>query len=55
MKLSDFDFDLPQSLIAQYPSSNRTDSRLLVRNNELIDSHFSQLGSFLKPNDSKAV
>ena len=51
MKLSDFDFDLPQSLIAQYPSSNRTDSRLLVRNNELIDSHFSQLGSFLKPND----
>ena len=51
MKLSDFDFDLPHSLIAQYPSPNRTDSRLLVRNDELIDSYFSQLGSFLKPND----
>ena len=51
MKLSDFDFDLPQSLIAQYPSANRTDSRLLVRNDKLIDSHFSMLGSFLRPND----
>ena len=51
MKLSDFDFDLPHSLIAQYPSPNRTDSRLLVRNDELIDSYFSQLGLFLKPND----
>ena len=51
MKLRDFDFDLPQSLIAQYPSPKRTDSRLLVRNSKLIDSHFSQLGSFLKPND----
>jgi S-adenosylmethionine:tRNA ribosyltransferase-isomerase len=51
MKLSDFDFDLPQSLIAQYPSPKRTESRLLVRNPKLIDSHFSQLGLFLKPND----
>jgi len=51
MKLSDFDFDLPQSLIAQHPSPKRTDSRLLVKNDKLIDSHFSQLGSFLKPND----
>ena len=51
MQLSDFDFDLPQSLIAQYPSSKRTESRLLVRSDNLIDSHFSQLGSFLRPND----
>ena len=51
MKLSDFDFDLPQSLIAQYPSSNRTDSRLLVIRDRLIDATFSQLGDFLKPND----
>lgn len=51
MKLTDFDFDLPQSLIAQYPSSKRTDSRLLVRKDKFIDSHFSQLGSFLRPND----
>ena len=51
MQLSDFDFDLPQSLIAQYPSSKRTESRLLVRSDKFIDSHFSQLSSFLRPND----
>ena len=51
MKLSDFDFELPELLIAQHPSPKRTDSRLLVRNDEFIDSHFSDLGLFLKPND----
>ena len=51
MKLNDFDFDLPKSLIAQYPSRNRTDSRLLVLRDILVDSTFSQLGNFLKPND----
>ena len=51
MKLSDFDFDLPKSLIAQYPSSSRTDSRLLVLRDIIVDSTFSQLGNFLKPND----
>ena len=51
MKLSDFDFDLPKSLIAQYPSKSRTDSKLLVLRDILVDSTFSQLGDFLKPND----
>ena len=51
MKLSDFNFELPELLIAQHPSPKRTDSRLLVRNDEFIDSHFSDLGLFLKPND----
>ena len=51
MKLSDFDFDLPKSLIAQYPSSNRTDSKLLVLKDIFIDSTFSQLGDFLRPHD----
>ena len=51
MKLSDFDFDLPKSLIAQYPSASRTDSRLLVLRDIVVDSTFSQLGNFLKPND----
>jgi S-adenosylmethionine:tRNA ribosyltransferase-isomerase len=30
MKLSEFKFDLPQSLIALYPSENRGDSRMMV-------------------------
>ena len=40
IKLSDFDFNLPEHLIAQYPSARRTDSRLLVLKNSLIDSTF---------------
>ena len=51
MKLSDFDFDLPNSLIAQYPSENRTDSRLLVVQDSFINATFSQLVDYLKPND----
>ena len=30
MKLSEFDFDLPEELIANYPSENRDESRLMV-------------------------
>lgn len=30
MKLSDFTFDLPKDLIAEYPSENRDESRLMV-------------------------
>jgi len=51
MKLSDFDFDLPNALIAQYPSEKRTDSRLLVVQDSFINATFSQLGKFLKPKD----
>jgi len=51
MKLSDFDFDLPKSLIAQYPQKKRTGSKLLVAGESFIDTTFSQLGKFLQPND----
>jgi len=51
MKLSDFDFDLPNSLIAQYPIEKRTDSRLLVVQDDFINATFSLLGEFLKPKD----
>ena len=52
MLLSDFDFDLPKSLIAQNPPENRTDSRLLVPQLDLItDTNFHQIGKFLRPGD----
>ena len=51
MKLSDFDFDLPKSLIAQFPCEKRTESKLLVNGECIIDSTFSKLGEFLRPND----
>ncbi|WP_428086323.1 tRNA preQ1(34) S-adenosylmethionine ribosyltransferase-isomerase QueA [Candidatus Thioglobus sp.] len=51
MLLSEFDFDLPKQLIAQNPPKNRTDSRLLVANEPIIDAHFHQILDFIKPKD----
>jgi len=34
MKLSNFDFELPNELLAEYPSENRDESRLMVINRE---------------------
>jgi S-adenosylmethionine:tRNA ribosyltransferase-isomerase len=51
MKLSDFDFDLPKSLIAQFPSEKRTDSKLLVAGDEIVDATFSELDDFLRAGD----
>ena len=50
LKLSDFDFDLPQDFIAQRPAQNREDSRLMVveRKNESIRHDvFSNLPTYL--------
>ncbi len=50
--LSDFDFDLPENLIAQYPLEDRSASRLLqVKGDQLEDLHFSDLPKLLKPDD----
>jgi S-adenosylmethionine:tRNA ribosyltransferase-isomerase len=51
MLLSQFDFDLPKQLIAQNPPKNRTDSRLLVAKDPIIDAHFHQITEFVKPGD----
>jgi S-adenosylmethionine:tRNA ribosyltransferase-isomerase len=54
MKTSDFQFDLPEELIAQYPSENRTSSRLLFldgNNGQRQDLQFTDLLSLLKPTD----
>lgn len=50
--LSDFDYDLPESLIAQKPAEPRDHSRLLVYNREngtIIDSYFYKLDEFIHP------
>jgi S-adenosylmethionine:tRNA ribosyltransferase-isomerase len=52
MKLSDFDFDLPERLIALRPAKPRPCSRLLVaQNGELSDHHFYDLPNFLRAGD----
>ena len=52
MLLSDFDYDLPERLIAQQPSTQRDGSRLLhVRPDGLDHLMFSQLQGVLRPGD----
>ena len=51
MLVSDFDFELPPHLIAQYPLQNRADSRLLMVGDTMADQKFSALLDFLQPND----
>ena len=54
MNVSDFDFELPDNLIANYPEPNRTDSRLLSLNGNdgvINDGLFTDVLSLLKPND----
>ncbi len=54
MKTDDFDYQLPESLIARYPLDKRDQSRLLVLNREtgsLVDNTFSNIIDYLTPND----
>lgn len=62
--LSDFDYELPEGRIAQYPLEKRSDSRLMVINKEkgaMTHHHFYHLPQFLKAgdllvfNDSKVI
>jgi len=52
--VSDFDFDLPEELIAQHPAAERGQSRMLVMDRTsgvLRDSQFSEFPSLLRPGD----
>ena len=52
MKLSDFDFDLPETLIATRPARPRTAARLLLAEREAIsDLHVSDLVGLLRAGD----
>lgn len=54
MQLKDFHFELPDELIARYPTEQRTASRLLRLNGEsgeVQHNKFFQLVDFLEPND----
>ena len=52
MLTCDFDYVLPEELIAQAPKPDRAGSRLLVLNGSLIqDRQFADISSLLKPND----
>ena len=64
MRLDDFDFELPEELIAQHPAARRDESRLLVlhKNSGLIDHrHFYDIidylheGDVLVRNNSKVI
>lgn len=63
MKLSDFYFDLPRHLIAQYPPAQRTDSRLLVvdASGQCADKQFPDIfneiesGDLLVMNDTRVI
>lgn len=52
MRLEDFDFDLPEELIALRPARPRPASRLLVAEGDaLFDSTVARLGDWLRPGD----
>ena len=52
MKLSDFDFDLPEDLIATRPAVPRSSARLLVAEQDRIhDARVTDLVSWLNPGD----
>jgi S-adenosylmethionine:tRNA ribosyltransferase-isomerase len=54
MKLSEFDYILPEERIARYPTPNRRDSRLLVLDGPtgaINDSYFKDLLALIRPND----
>ena len=54
MRISDFSFDLPENLIAQYPTEQRSGSRLLCLNSssgEIQHNKFSDVLSYLNSGD----
>lgn len=58
MKTSDFNFDLPQELIAQDPLEDRSSSRLMVLNKEsgeIAHRIFHDITEYLHPGDCLVI
>ena len=57
MRVSDFDFDLPENLIALHPAEPRDSARLLVveEGKPLLDRHIPDLKQLLRPGDVLVV
>lgn len=58
MRLSDFQFQLPEKLIAQFPLTQRDQSNLLVvdrSSGRLKDLHFSDIVQFMSPGDAVVI
>lgn len=54
MRVTDFDYDLPEQLIAQTPLDERSSSRLLVldkKTGEIEHKHFYDIVDYLDNND----
>ncbi len=51
MLISDFDYDLPDELIAQFPTADRRGSRLLEIGVGISDRLFSEFPTLLRPGD----
>lgn len=55
MKITDFNYNLPEELIAQVPLKDRTSSRLMVLNKktgEVEHKHFKDILEYLNPGDT---
>ncbi|MCC2645095.1 MAG: tRNA preQ1(34) S-adenosylmethionine ribosyltransferase-isomerase QueA [Burkholderiales bacterium] len=52
MQLNDFDYDLPEGLIAKEPSAKRDSSRLLIPcGKQLTEKHFSDIVDYINKDD----
>lgn len=51
MQISDFDYALPDELIARYPAAERRASRLLEVGRRIVDRRFTDLPTLLNPGD----
>jgi len=55
MKTSDFDYKLPEELIANYPLENRSSSRLLVHSNSIEHKTFKDIVNYFEKGDLLVV